>query len=146
MVFRSNDDPKIDRLSTVQLFRHADRSALRHLASAVDEVSIDAGTTLISQGHHHNEAYIITEGSVSVAVDGEQVATLGKGQMFGELGLFSAEPATATVVSAEPSTVLVVPYNRFDQVLDENPSMAKQMAKQLAARLRQMDHLFHHDD
>ncbi len=139
MVLRSGDDPKIDRLAQVELFKGADKSALQHLAAAVDEVTVKAGTNLINQGHHHNEAYVITNGSVSVVIDGEHVATLGAGEMVGELGLFCVDAASATVTAAEETDLIVIPYNRFDNVLDENPAMSKRIAKQLAARLRRMD-------
>ncbi len=139
MALRSSDDPKIDRLAQVELFKGADMSALQHLATVVDEVTVAAGTNLILQGHHHNEAYVITRGSVDVVIDGTAVAQLSTGQMIGELGLFSVEPASATVVALEESDLIVIPYNRFDAVLDDNPAMAKRIARQLAARLRRMD-------
>ncbi len=138
MALRSGDDPKIDRLSRVELFKGADKAALRHLATAVDEVTVAAGSNLIHQGHHHNEAFVITRGTVDVIVDGSIVAQLGEGQMVGELGLFSVEPASATVTAIEETDLIVIPYNRFDSVLDDNPSMSKQIARQLAARLRAM--------
>lgn len=139
-------DQKIARLQTVDLFEKADRKALEHLASAADEVHVAPGKVLIAEGHHHAEGYVIAEGSVGVLVDGEEVAELPAGQIVGELGLFGHQPtASATVVAKTDVVAFVIPYNRFDQILDDNPRLTKAIAQQLAARLRTMDALHHGD-
>lgn len=134
-----HDDPKIARLRTVSLFANASTTALRHLASAADEISVRDGTDLIVQGHQHAEAYVITSGKVSVSVDGEVVAEIPDGQIVGELALFGHGPASATVTAAGGVTALSIPNNRFDQIMDDNPNLTKAIAKQLAGRLHDMD-------
>ena len=64
-------DAKAARLSTLPLFRTADRTAIRHLASATDETSVEAGRTLIGQGRRHHEAYVLVKGELRVLVDSE---------------------------------------------------------------------------
>lgn len=138
-----NGDAKIDRLRTIDLFAHADQKALAHLASAADEITIPAGRALINEGHRHNEGYFIVDGEVRVDVGGETVATIPAGELIGELALFSdSTVASATVTAATETSVLVIPFNRFDEILDENPTFTKAIAKQLAHRLRDMDRLF----
>ncbi|MEZ5230647.1 MAG: hypothetical protein R2710_29440 [Acidimicrobiales bacterium] len=34
---------------------------------------------------------------------------------------------------------MVIPHNRFDQILDDNPALTKAVAKKLAMRLHEMD-------
>ena len=46
---------------------------------------------------------------------------------------------SATVRAKTEMKVLLIPYNRFDQVMDENPAMVKGIARELARRLRAMD-------
>ncbi len=101
-----------------------------------------AGATLIVQGRQHNEAYVITSGTVDVFVDGEAVATIADGELVGELSLFGHGPASATVTAASDVTALTIPGNRFDQIMDDNPAMTKTIAKHLAGRLHAMDALF----
>ena len=134
-----HNDPKVARIHGLPLFRDADKKALGHLASAVDEVTIDAGHTLISQGHNHTEGFVIEQGQAEVVVDGEVVAEIPAGEMIGELGMFIRGPASATVRAKTDMTVLVLPYNRVDQILEENPAMVLGVAKELAGRLRAMD-------
>lgn len=132
-------DAKIDRLAEIPLFADADKTALKHLAQAADEVSLTAGATIITEGHRHNEGYVVIAGTFDVEVGGEKVAEIGEGEMIGELGFFGHGAASATVRAKTDVTVLVLPYNRFDQILDDNPPLAKALAMGLAARLAAMD-------
>ncbi len=132
-------DPKMERLAAVPLFAKASDEALEHLVSAVDEVEVDAGYTLITQGTRHGEAYVIQHGAVEVFVDDESVATLGDGEMIGEVGLLAPGVASATIRTTAPTSLLVLPHNRFDQLLDDLPELAKLLAVALAERLRSMD-------
>ncbi len=134
-----HQDAKTTRLAAQPLFRSASRSALRRLASATDELTVEAGRTLIRQGHRHHEAYVLIRGQLQVLIDGAEVARLSDGAMVGEMGLFVQGPAAATVVTATDCELLVIPYNRFDQVLDDVPSLARDLAVELARRLRNMD-------
>lgn len=138
------EDQKVARLRTIELFKDADKTALKHLASACDEVTVKPGTVLITQGHHHREGYVVAEGQLSVMIDGEEVATVPQGQVVGELALLTDEPApaSATVVAKTEAVIFVIPYNRFDEILDDNPTLTKTIARQLASRLRSMDSLY----
>lgn len=136
-------DPKVARIQRLPLFREASRKALGHLASAVDEVSVGPGYTLISQGHNHGEGFVVEEGTAEVVVDGTVVAEIPAGEMIGELGMFSRGPASATVRAKTEMVLLVIPYNRVDQILDENPAMVRAVATELADRLRAMDAKHH---
>ena len=83
---------------------------------------------------------------MSVLIDGDVVAEIGEGEVVGELALFTHNPvATATVVAKTDVVAYAIPYNRFDQILDENPQLTKAIAKQLASRLVSMDLLYRHE-
>ncbi len=136
---RLHQDAKIDRIRNLPLFRDADKTALQHIATAADEIQVRANTEIIAQGRFHHEGYIIVSGSVDVLIDDMVVATIGAGELVGELSLFGHGPASATVRTAEPVVALAIPFNRFDQLLDENPALLKGITKELAGRLHHMD-------
>lgn len=139
MALLHHDDAKIDRLKTIPLFEHADKTALQHLASAADEATVKPGTVLIGQGHLHAEGYIIVSGTASVFVDDVEVAEIPENEIIGELSLFGQHIASATVKAKTELSVLSIPYNRFDQIMTDNPNLTKAIAKQLAGRLQSMD-------
>ncbi|MEM9561363.1 MAG: cyclic nucleotide-binding domain-containing protein [Actinomycetota bacterium] len=132
-------DPKEERLKKLSLFRGADEKAIDHLASAADEVTVGGDHVLIRQGHHHQEMFVLESGSAVVEIDGTHVADIPAGEFVGELGYFNQGPASATVKTAEESVVLVIPYNRFEQILDDNPRMVRAIAAELAERLEATD-------
>lgn len=134
-----SNDRKATRIQAISFFRDADKKALEHLESAADEVNVPAGHTLIEQGRMHNEGMIVEEGTAEVVIDGSVVAEIGEGQIIGELALLARGPATATVRAKTDMVLLVIPFNRFDQIMDDNPAMVKGIAHDLAARLRAMD-------
>lgn len=136
---RLHHDAKVERLKEIPLFRNASKDGLKHLSEAADEVDVSPGTELIGQGHRNHEAYVIVSGTVEIEVDGDKVATVPAGQIVGELGLFGHGPASATVTAIDEVSVLSIPYNRFDQILDETPGLAKEIARELAGRLHAMD-------
>jgi CRP-like cAMP-binding protein len=78
-----------------------------------------------------------------VEIDGEEIAEIAEGEFVGELGFFVRGPASATVRAKTDLEVLVIPYNRLDQVLDDNPGLVRAIATELAIRLHRTDARLH---
>ena len=57
------------------------------LAAAFDEVAVTAGERVVSQGDFAYELFAILEGTAQVEQEGNLVATLGTGELCGEIGL-----------------------------------------------------------
>lgn len=143
MVRRSREDPKMQRLRAIDVFADAKDRSLERLVAVSDEVEVAAGASLIVEDHHYGECYVVMDGTVSVLVGGKEVAQVSEGGILGELAFLTREfVASATVVAKTPLSLLVIPYNRLDQILEENPDLVRSMAAQLAARLRVMDVLY----
>ncbi len=143
MVLRHREDPKSKRLRAIPFFAEADEQALSHLLSAADEVQVKAGHDLINEGHHYGEGYVVVSGTIGVFVGGEEVAEIGPGELIGELALLTRDVvSSATVIAKTDAELLVIPYNRFDQILEDNPALVRTIATQLAHRLRAMDVLY----
>lgn len=133
-------DAKAERLRNLPLFKGAGDEAIQHLASGADEVTVEAGHTLISQGRHHQEMFVLESGEAVVEIDDIQVAKVAAGEFVGELGYFTKAPASATVRTVAECRLLVIPYNRFAQILDDNPRMVRAIVVELAERLQAADH------
>lgn len=134
MIFTSRDK-KQDRLHDVSLFAGADERALRNLAEAVEDTKVEAGHVLISEGIHHNQSFVIARGTATVEIGGKVVAELSEGDFVGELAYLAMQPATATVTAKTDLELMVIPHNRLDQVLRNDPKFVRALASELAARL-----------
>lgn len=96
---------------------------------------------LVSEGELSDSLYIITEGKVKVYVSDEQgrevlLNILGPNTYFGELSLIDDEPRSASVMTVEPSQVVVVSKANFSQCLAVHPEVAFELIGALAKRVR----------
>ena len=132
-------DAKLEMLKAVPLFasmRGKDLEAVERLADTVD---MQAGRTLMKQGDHGNEMYVIASGSVRVERNGKEIATLGPGQAVGEMSLLSEGPRLATVTTLEPTTAFVIGHREFHTLLADSAELRQCILDNLARRVRMLD-------
>ena len=101
-----------------------------------------AGTRILVEGEVGDTAYQIASGHcrVSKNIDGgmREVATLGPGRVFGEAGLVSARPRTATVEAIDDVTAMVVTRAVLQDSLGQG-SWLGAIVIALAERFRDVD-------
>ncbi len=131
-------DAKLDHLRAVRLFRNCSHKQLEHVASIVDEIDIEPGRVLCRQGDTGHEAFVIIAGEGTVTVDGKVMDTVGPSTLVGEISLIDHGPRTATVTASSPMNLLVIPGNRFAQLLEEVPGLPVVIMRDLAAILRSL--------
>ncbi|MDX1620526.1 MAG: cyclic nucleotide-binding domain-containing protein [Nitriliruptorales bacterium] len=130
---------KAEALGEIPLFQNLSKKDLTTLASHVDEVEVDEGTELATQGKKGHQLSLLVEGSAKVVRNGRKLATLGPGDVIGEMSLIDRSEGTATVTTTEPSVVLVMHSRDFSQVLEESPAFARKIMAALVQRLRDAD-------
>lgn len=100
------------------------------------------GETVIEEGTKGTSAFIILSGAVEVIKrSGEKeitVATLGQGQVFGEMGLIEDRPRSATVRASSELKVRIIDREQFNELLRTKPSVLIPIMKSLFERLRQV--------
>ena len=129
----------LGHLAEVPLFSACTRKDLEKIARASDEVEVKAGRVLVEQGRPGHEFFLILEGDATVRRDNKKVASLGKGQYFGELSLLDRGPRTATVTADTDMRVLVLGQREFLGVLDDVPGLSYKILRIMAHRLREAD-------
>jgi len=109
------------------------------------------GEAIVRQGDSSSELFIIESGTVAVEVRQElsggsgaaprvtEVAELGAGQCFGEMGLLTGEPRAASVRAKSICRLVVVDHDSFHQVLASHPEVVERMGLLLASRQAQLD-------
>lgn len=98
------------------------------------------GDIIVSEGIVSNNAYIIFEGKVNVTkkVDKKSILinTLGKGEVFGEMGLISQAVRSASVVAVGNVTLGVIEREQFEAMVSKLPDDVQAIVNVLVNRLR----------
>jgi CRP-like cAMP-binding protein len=114
-------------IGTSPLFRPLDRTQRLDLVRRFVGHEVAAQTDLIREGEPGRGLYVVLHGSVDVSKrDGDQkvlLATLGAGDVFGEMSLLNGAPATATVTAAQRSTVLFLAREYVERLMSSIPHM-----------------------
>ncbi len=119
----------VERLRRLPLFGELDHHDLSQLSRWVRDVEFADGDLLFEQGSMPDDLFVIEEGSVVVSRDGRPVATVGPGEVVGEMALLKLERRWATVAAAGHVRAVALGA-------DDLASMSQQMPE-LADRLRE---------
>lgn len=102
---------------------------------------IPAGTVLFQEGDKGEEMYIIQSGRVKISkrIRGVEktLATLEKGEFFGEMAILNDKPRSASAETIEECEMLVIDRKTFDALIRGNVEIAVRFIKRLADRLRE---------
>lgn len=109
-------------------FSEADRA---RLAGWLEEVAFAPGDTLIREGEHERDLYVILEGVAGVERAGVNVGAVGPGAHVGELGLLTAHARAASVVAMIPLRAARLTGARFDALCAEAPDLGILLARAL---------------
>lgn len=108
-----------NRLKEIPIFSHLSDEEAKRLAAFATETSVAEGQILMKQGDYSTELIAIQEGSADVIQNGEKVASLGEGDLIGEMGLIEREPRNADVIATSPMRVMKLTHWEIRRMSDE---------------------------
>ena len=129
-------DPKLDRLSQIQLFSECSNRELSRVAGVAEEIEVPAGRVLIRQGDLGKEAFVIHEGRAKAAIRGKGSAKLQPGDCFGEMALLHSAPRSATVTAETDMQLFVIGSREFSALIEDVPAIGRRVLAALAERVR----------
>ena len=130
---------QIRLLRSIPIFSPLPAPELEGLARALVPVEASAGATLITEGEPGDCFYAIADGRVSVTKRGQDVATLGRGQGFGEIALIQDVPRTATVVALTDVSLYALQKEPFVLALTGHAPAARAAGDLVAQRLEELE-------
>ena len=95
-----------NRLTAIPIFSDLGPDEAKRLAAFATETSIAEGQILMKEGDYSTELIAIEEGSAEVLRDGQKIASLGPGDLIGEMGLLERRPRNADVIATSPMLVI----------------------------------------
>ena len=130
---------EVELLRRVPVFAQIEPAKLKLLAFTSERLAYEPGRILFHRGDMADAAYIIIEGEVEVIVDGPAgpvtVATIGKNDIVGEIGILCDVPRTATIKALTHLVALRIQKELFLRLINEFPQMAIAIMQELAHRL-----------
>ena len=136
---RRAPDPKVERLSQVQLFSACSKRDLARIAALAEEVEVPAGRVLMRQGDLGREAFVIADGRAKVTIRGKRSTKLGPGECFGEMALVHRAPRSATVTADSDMQLFVLGSREFSALIERVPVVGRRVMAALAERVREAE-------
>lgn len=114
----------VSKLRGYDTFADCDKADIEALVEAGGAFSLPAGWPLVQEGIPADAVYVLTDGEARVFHQREEIATIGVGDLVGEMALLKGGQRRATVTSASRVAGLRVEYDKLKPVLAKRPKLA----------------------
>lgn len=123
-------------LRRIPVFEGVEPDHAKLILQGCEQRSLKPGDTICLAGEGSEALYILVSGKASVRGDtGAQIAVIEPIAPIGEMGVFTGEPRSATVVAREAASVLELSKPRLFSMLRRNPNLELVVSRNLIAIL-----------
>jgi CRP-like cAMP-binding protein len=134
-------------MATSPMFNEFDPMERRAVVERFRMRQVATNEVLIREGQRSDGLYVVLHGGVRVAKktdSGEvELARLKEGELFGEMSLLSAEPASATVSAFVPTILLKLPADQFQELILTHPQILELVSDLTDKRRDATEHVLH---
>ncbi len=123
-------------LQRVALFGDVPGHTLVAVARLVEEVSFEAGDTVMERGSVEDWLFVVAEGRIRVHIGEQTLLETGPGGVVGEFAVLAPAPRSASVTAVEPSLLLRLRHGPFEELLEDRPEIARGVISTLARMLQ----------
>ena len=128
-------DEAVELISSLSLFADLGGPQLEAISHIFEETTFAPGQRILRQGITGSNFYVVVDGEASVKIDGEERASIGRGDFFGEMSLLLGGAPTADVTARTPLRCLVLAGPDLHGFLDKFPTVMYRMLVAMARRL-----------
>jgi CRP/FNR family transcriptional regulator, cyclic AMP receptor protein len=122
------------QLKRIPLFSDASDEELRRVAVFAESREIPEGEVVIEEGGYSRELLAIEDGEAEVTRNGEHVADLGPGDIFGEAGMLSDEMRSATVTAKSRLKVISLRHFEVKRLKKDAPDVYSKIERLVEER------------
>lgn len=109
------------------------------IASCLERCIAEPGERIMKQGDPGHTAYLVGSGSLTVIADGNTIAELQAGDVFGEIALIRDVPRTATVVADVPTELWKLDRETFLYAVTQSPDCQQSVSNVILERLEEIE-------
>ncbi|MBI1955825.1 MAG: EAL domain-containing protein [Acidobacteria bacterium] len=134
-------------LKNIPFFERLSEEQLQDLVEIAGTESWGVNRTVFAEGDPPGNLYLILEGKVKISKKNEAgelltLATLAKGDFFGEMALVDGAPRAATVSTLAPCEFFVLRRDAFTQLLSQSPRLIPGVFASIVSKLRSVNEKF----
>ena len=142
------DTSDIEFISRLSVFAGLESDVMALLGQLGARVDCDGGKVLFREGDPAKEMLIVVAGQLEVykqSASGEEarIATLGPGDVAGEMSLIDIQPRSAELRTLGPTSIVVFTHGDIADVYREDPEsyllLVRNIAREISLRLRRLD-------
>jgi uncharacterized protein YhbP (UPF0306 family) len=124
------------------VFRDLPERDVATLAAQLNTVEVDPGAVIVRQGAPADKFFIIIDGEVEIIRedDGKErtLATLTRGQFFGEMAILRNSPRMATARALEPTTLFAMELDAFQKLVAGSMGTTQDFDQVIQQRLEEI--------
>ncbi len=129
----------VEILANTRIFSGLSKAELKKIDGLMTGLTIKAGKEFISEGTPGRQAFVIIEGTATVRRGASVVATVGPGDILGEMSVIAGLPTVASVRADTDLEVEVLTSRELSSLLDEVPRISKKIMVGVLTRLHELE-------
>ena len=113
----------VEQLRRIELFSDADESDLAKLGASAESAEFSESAEIIREGDFSRALLAVEEGTAKVTRGGEHIATLGPGDVFGEVGVLDDALRNATVTATSRLKLIIMDQLEVQSLRETAPKL-----------------------
>jgi signal transduction histidine kinase len=139
----------VEVLRGLPYFADLPQALLDQVCRQSEKITVPEETTIIDEDSLSEDMFVIVDGQLRVTKHGQDreivLATLGPGEVVGEIALLDNAPRTASVTTNSPSTLIRVPAEAFEALIEDS-RVVRRMFRTVTSRLRGIEDTLRHEE
>ncbi|HEX6147977.1 MAG TPA: ATP-binding protein [Acidimicrobiia bacterium] len=139
----------VEVLRGLPYFSDLPQALLDQVCRQSEKTTVPEETTIIEEDSLSEDMFVIVEGQLRVTKHGHDrevtLATLGPGEVVGEIALLDNAPRTASVTADIPSTLIRIPAEAFESLIEDS-RVVRRMFRTVTSRLRGIEDTLRHEE
>jgi CRP/FNR family cyclic AMP-dependent transcriptional regulator len=124
----------VSLLKTIPLFAEVPEDKLRKIAPFAETDEFAEGQVVVKEGGYSNHFFAIEDGTAKVEREGQHIADLGPGDVFGEQGLLEKQERSATVTASSRLRVIKIEHWELSRMRKEMPEVVEELQRKVSER------------
>lgn len=118
----------------IEFFKDLTEQEIKELFPRTKSRVYGKNEKIFTEGDEGDSFFVIYKGKVSIIINGDRVATLKKGDFFGEMSLFTGKQRSATAIAEEDLELLVLDKAGFSEIIMNNESIIHKISEAISRR------------